>query len=223
MTLNISKVLLPSIVGVSVYIIVNKFFPEKVKGFEKDPLKSLRGGAKMNLVQEIVKKILKDKALKIALLSIFTTAGIQYFQSEIETLLIDDVFKHICIRDVDGTLKVVCDIIQEHDLNLHTKSIKSLIVCKELTQEQKISLLKIKFDFIINGECGGTKRFLVLCILGAILTFTISGVGGLALILEALYRLFQEGKIGKALYKQILKSLAKKWGAENVPIEHLLD
>ena len=223
LNINISKLLLPSMVGVSVYIIVNKLFPEKVESFERDPLKDLRGGDKMKLAQQIAKNILKDKALKIAILSVFATAGIQHFQSEIEGLLIDDVFKHICIRDVDGDLKVVCEIIQEHDLNSHAKSIKSLIVSNDLNQEQKISLLKIKLDFIINGECGGKKRFLVMAIIGAVLTFTISGVGGLALILEALYRLFQEGRIGKTLYKQILKSLGKKWGAENVPIEHLLD
>ena len=60
----------------------------------------------------------------------FSTSGldtiIQYFQSEIETLLIDDVFNHICIRDIDGELKIVCDIVQEHELNLHAKSIKSV-------------------------------------------------------------------------------------------------
>lgn len=223
MGLNIPKILLPSIVGVTVYIIVNRLFPEKVESYGKDPLKDLRGGSRANLVKEIVKKILKDKALKIAILSVFATAGIQHFQSEIETLLIDDVFSHICIRDVDGELKIVCDIVQEHELNLHANSIKSLIISNDLTQEQKISLLKIKLDFIINGECMGKTLFLVVVILGVVLTFTISGVGGLALILEALYRLFQEGKIGKALYKQILKALARRWGGKNVPIDHLLD
>ena len=227
--MKLTKILLPSIVGVTVYIIVNRLFPETVK---KDPLEGLRGGGKADLVKEIikknlikkiVKKILNDRALKIAILSIFATAGIQHFQSEIEALLIDDVFKHICMRDVDGELKIVCDIVQEHELNSHAKSIKSLIVSKNLTQEQKISLLKIKLDFIIHGECTGKTRFLVVAILGTVLAFTISGVGGLALILEALYRLFQEGKIGKALYKQILKALARKWGGENVPIEHLLN
>ena len=197
-----------------------------MKGFEKDPLKDLRGGSEINLgkqVETVVKTILKDRALKIALLSIFLAAGSQHFQSEIEALLIDDVFNHICIRDVDGELKVVCNIIQEHELNLHVKSFKSLIISNSLTQEEKISLLKIKLDFIINGECMGKTRFLVVAILGAVLAFTISGVGGLALILEALYRLFQEGKIGKALYKQILRALARRWGVKNVPIEHLLD
>ena len=42
MGLNIPKILLPSIVGVTVYIIVNRLFPEKVESYEKDPLKDLR-------------------------------------------------------------------------------------------------------------------------------------------------------------------------------------
>ena len=219
----ISRSLLPTIVGISVYIIINKFFPETVEFFQTDS-KYLRGGSqtKMFLAKRIAKKLLKDKALKLAILSVFATAGIQYFQSEIEALLVDDVFKHLCVREVDGELRVVCDIIQEHELNLHTKSMKSLIVSNNLGREEKISLLKIKLDFIINGECAGKRRFLVMAILAAVITFTVSGVGGLALILEALYRLFQEGKISRSLYKQILKVLAKRWGA-GVPIEHFLD
>ena len=223
MSSRILNFLWPSIIGVTVYIIVDRLFPEKKETFKKDPLKDLRGGEKENLVKQITERILNDRSLKIALFSVFSAAGYRHFQSEIEALLINDVFNQICVRNVDGQLKVVCDIIQEHELNLHTKSIRSLIVSKALTDEQKISLLKIKLDFIINGECGGKVRFLIVAILGAIFTLTVSGVGGVALILEALYQLFKEGRIGEALYKQVLKSLAKKWGAENVPIEHLLD
>lgn len=62
-----------------------------------------------------------------------------------------------------------------------------------------------------------------MVVVAAVLTFPISGLGGFALILEALYRLFQEGKIPKALYKQILKARARRWGLKVVPIEHLLD
>jgi hypothetical protein len=136
---------------------------------------------------------------------------------------VDDIFNTLCVKDVNGQLKIVCDIVQEHDLNLHAKSIKSLIVSTDLSSEQKISLLKIKLDFIINGECTGKKRFLVMAVVAAILTFAVSVVGGLALILEALYRLFQEEKISKALYKQRVKALARKWGVKGLPIEHLLD
>ena len=85
----ISRSLLPTIVGISVYIIINKFFPETVEVFQTDS-KYVRGGSqtKMFLAKRIAKKLLKDKALKLAILSVFATAGIQYFQSEIEALLI---------------------------------------------------------------------------------------------------------------------------------------
>jgi len=44
----------------------------------------------------------------------------------------------------------------------------------------------------------------------ALITVCVSGVGGLALFLEALYRLFQEGKISRALYEQVLKIVTKQ-------------
>lgn len=62
-----------------------------------------------------------------------------------------------------------------------------------------------------------------MAILGAVLAFTVSGISGLALILETLYRLFLEGRIGKALYKRVLKALSRKWGWQNVTIDQLLD
>jgi hypothetical protein len=203
-------------------MIINKFFPEEVDVSQKDPLKDLRGGSRVELGKRIAKILLKNRALKIALITVFATAGIQYFESEIEALLVDDVFKHLCAQNVDGELKLVCNIIQEHELDLHTKSMKSLIVSNNIGMEEKISLLKIKLNFIINGECAGKRKFLVAAILAAVITVTISGVGGLALILEALLQLFEEGKISKALYKQLVKILAKRWGAK-IPIEHFID
>ena len=103
----------------------------------------------------------------------------------------------------------MCDIVTDLDLHSESDIVKELIISKKLTNDQKISLLKIKLDSIINGGCSGMSRFLVLTIIGGMLCFTISGVGGLALILEALYRLFQEGKISKALYELIKKALLK--------------
>ena len=57
-----------------------------------------------------------------------------------------------------------------------------------------------------------------MIILSIILSFTFSGVGRLALLMEALYRLFQEGKISELLYKQILKALARKVAGQKVPL-----
>lgn len=139
MPLKFSKILLPSMIGISVYFIIHKLFPEKVESLGKDPIEGLRVGNRTKVAREIAKKFLKDKALKIAIISIFATAGIQHFQSEIETLLVDDIFNTLCVKDVDGELKIVCDIVQEHDLNSHAKLIKSLIVSNDISSEQKIS------------------------------------------------------------------------------------
>lgn len=221
---NISRLLLPSILGISAYLIVKKYFPEKIENFDKDPLLSLRAGAdETKILSKMLEQIMTNRAVKIGLLTLFGTAAVQYFQAEIEAILIDDVFNRICVRDTEGNLRIICNIIKEYELHLDTKSMRELIVSNNLSDEQKIFLLKIKLDFIVNGECGGKARFLVMIIIGATLTFTISGIGGLALILEALYRLFQEGKISKAIYNQIIKALAKRWGGDVVPVEHLLE
>jgi|GEM_PF-2988408 hypothetical protein len=81
-----------------VYTLINKLFPEKLSNEN-----SKTGDfAKYHLVRKIVQKILHDRALKIAIISIFTTAGIQYFHQEIESLLVDDVFNQVCVKKVDG-------------------------------------------------------------------------------------------------------------------------
>jgi hypothetical protein len=156
---KLSRIFLPTIVGISVYILVSKLFPEKVS--DRNSGKDLRGGdiIRNHLIKKIVKKIMRDRAIKIALISVFARAGFQYFNHEIEPLLIDDVFNQICVKEVDGQLKIVCDIIKKHLLNLHSKSIKELLVTSNLSKDDKINLLKIKLDFIINGQGAGKKGF----------------------------------------------------------------
>ena len=217
----IPKTLVPAVVAFVTYLVVDRVFPEKI---EQNLFADLRGGSKENkesIIKKVAKKVLNDRALKAAIITAFASVGIQHFQKEIEQLLIHEALQHIYFRNVDGNLKVVCDIIQDTDLNLHTQSIKKLIISNDLSQEHKISLLKIKLDYIINGKCSGKSRFMVMVILG--LVFTVSGVISLTLILEALYRLFKEGRLGKALYKDILRALARRWETQNVFVEDLLD
>jgi hypothetical protein len=220
-----SSIFLPTIVGISVYVVVSKLFPEKVPGINSE--KDLIGGdiIRSPLIKKIVRKVMYDRALKIALISVFATAGFhQYFNQEIEALLVDNTFKELCVKEVDGRLKIICDIIEEHDLNSHSRSVQKLIITQDLSKDEKINLLKIKLDFIINGDYPGKKRFLIVSIIAALITVSVSGVGGLALFLKALYRLFQEGKISRAVFEQILneailKSVVKRW--IKVPIEDL--
>lgn len=219
---NISNFLLPSVVGIGTYIIINKFFPEKIQSFDDDPLTDLRGGADTpKIFAKILKKITTDRALKVALVALFGTTAFQHFQAEIQALLIDDVFNHIKVRHTEGDLKILCNIVNEYDLHLHTKTMREVIVSNSLSDEHKVTLLKVKLDFIMGNESGGKARFLIMAISAAILTFTVSGVGGLALMLEALYRLFQEGKISRAVYNEVLKALQKNWGSA-IPIDHFL-
>ena len=219
---TITKFLLPSIVGVSVYLVIHKLFPEKAKSFDENPMTAVRGGdAEIKLFTKILRALMTDRAIKIALIASFSTAGVTFFHDEIIALLADDAFNSVCVNNTDGNLKILCEIIEEYELKSHTTQMKEIIISTHLSNEHKISLLKIKLDFIINGECAGKSRFLIMTLLGVILTFTISGVGGLALFLETLYRLFQEGKISKAVYAQILKVLSNRLFGKAVPVEHL--
>lgn len=58
-------------ITITICIIVNKLFPEKVESFEKDPLKDLRGGSKAYLAKLLYDKILKNRTLKIGLITLF--------------------------------------------------------------------------------------------------------------------------------------------------------
>ena len=76
----ISKFLLTSIVGVSVYLTIHKLFPEKIKSFDKDPILAVKsgidsmqqGGAneinEIKLFTRILRALMRDKALKLGLL-----------------------------------------------------------------------------------------------------------------------------------------------------------
>jgi hypothetical protein len=218
---RLSDLFLPTIVGITVYLLVSKLFPEKISDLSSEIEKDVKGGdiVRNPFIQNIIKKCMHDRALKAAVFSLFFTAGFKYFKDEVKTLLSDEIFKEICVKEVDGRLKIVCDIITEHELNLHSKSMKAVIVTNDLSHEEKIDLLKIKLDFILNGECGGKKRFIILSILALFMTFCVSGVSGLAIFLEALYRLFQEGKISRALYEDIIKTVTKR--AIKIPVDHL--
>lgn len=211
----------PLILGIIACIIVDKYFPEKISEItEINPQKDLRGGHifKKEFFKKVYNSILKNRKLKILIISSFATIAAQNFTEEIIALLTDEELNKLCIKEVDGQLEIVCNIIKNHNLNLHNQAIRELILTKGISNNDKVNLLKIKLDFIINGECMGKTRFMIGIILSLVVAVCFSGVGGLALFLEALFRLFQEGKISEALYKQILKAVLK--GKMNVPPEH---
>lgn len=213
MNLKLSKALLPTLVGMAVYRIVSKYFPETITTNKRNLPTSLRGGdSKLRLVKRLSKRILSDRALKIAILTAFTTAGIQHYQAEIEELLMYSVLRPFCnekTKDIKDNLSVVCDILQDHDLLSQPDSIKKLIIANDLTREQRISLLQIKLDYLINGKYPGKRRFLIRILLALLVLFALSSSAGLAIFLEALHRLWIEGKISNAVYNDIRERLGQ--------------
>jgi len=95
---------------------------------ELHKLKDLRGGSFENFLQALIKKIRTDRALKIAIFSLFVAMGTTYFNKEVETFLSDDLFKLLDARKVETDLKIVYNIIDQNDLTSYTQSIRSLIL-----------------------------------------------------------------------------------------------
>jgi hypothetical protein len=220
------KTLFPIVASILAYLIVRKFFPEDLSNQTNE----IRGGdltklTKFTKFKKLIEMLNKNKALKAWLITLFVTAGASFFEDEIQNLLSADVLSPIADKTkgkdqltVDGKLKVVCDIIKKNNLDLHIKTVPELLVSQNISYDDKIQLLKIKLDFIINGEYTGKKRFLLVVIISIILTFYISGVAGLAILLEALYQLFREGKISKAVYNEILRLIRERI-INDIPID----
>ena len=143
MSFSLVRILVPTAVGATVYITV-KIFDSKTpsqKGFVSK--------TKTTGIKKIVKKITQDRALKFALISILATVGVQYFYQQIGTILLQEALNKESGKT--GPLQVFVDLVEEHNIALHSKSIKSLISTPNHSRDEKVELLKIKLDFIINN------------------------------------------------------------------------
>jgi len=234
-----SKIFIPMGVGIATFVIFSTAFPESfVETNQSNPsnkpsrlfrrLKdktSIDSIEKLNkwlstkrIANKIFKQILRKKAFKVALVATFLTLGVQHFETEILQMLTQRELFYLCGKKQPEKLETICKIYRDLKLHQFSESVQESVVSSELRYDQRVEMIKIKLDCLINGPCTGKKRFLVVSLIGLILSLTISGVGGLTIILEALFRLFREGKISKALFKQIITALAANLG---VPVETL--
>ena len=101
------------------------------------------------------------------------------------------------------------------------KAYNELLINKYLTYSDKTNLLKIKLDYIINGQCYGKKRFIIQTLIAVLLGLVMTGMGpvSISLFLNALLMLFREGKISRALYLQLMKAILA--GKIPVPLDEL--
>lgn len=138
---KIIKVLTPTIAGVSTYFLIRKLFSEKAKVIDKKCKDLIRGGE-----YEVLKNLLDNRALKIALVASFTSAGLAYFSDEVIQFLISDAYRKLCFKDNVLLYDPICQMIHEYELDMHTSHINKLILDKELNFDAKVKLLSIKLD-----------------------------------------------------------------------------
>lgn len=203
MYLKITRILFPTIVGATVYFAVDKF------GSKKPFDITSQNGSKKNVIKRLFKRAYQNKALKLALISVVATVGVQYFYQQIAAILLNEVFKKQSAEA--GPLQIFVEIVEEHNIALHSRSIKQLINTQKHSKEEKVELLKIKLDFIINNELDAHTGFLIISIIILLITTCSAGPMGLAIFLEALYRLLQEGRISQALYNRIVEEATKNF------------
>ena len=141
-----SKIFVPSIIGVLTYIIANKLVRKNLP--PKNPSTDLRGGNGDTIeivTKTIFEKFTENGPLKLALISVFVTAMYYNFDDEIQKLLAADVFKLLSKKETKGNLKIVCDIVKEYNLDIHSPTMSELIVASHLSNPSKINILVSAF------------------------------------------------------------------------------
>lgn len=198
-------------VGVILYYVTKTVFPEKPM-VEPIPEKPLVDGTKPiprgGVLDHISKRILQDRAFKVAVIGATFAFGYDLFITEIIQLLSSpETFTEY----EKGTLpKEIADMIEEFELLDLPSKIRGIVVKDNLSRDHKIVLLKIKLDSIINGDYPN-KKLAVAAILASVLaTVLLAGPYGIMLFLAALYQLWKEGKISTAMYKKISQEAIKQ-------------
>lgn len=206
------------LIGILFYWITKKVFPEQkmVESILVDqpdvPVSDTippipRGG--INLT-EVAKRLIQDRAFKIAMIAATTYFGVDMFQEEIIALLSSKKLLKECSKAKPQVNEKVCEIIDQLDLVGLKDNVRELLVKENLTKDQKITLLKIKLDAIINSEYPNKKVALVALLTVVMVSLMVVGPYGIMIFLSAIYQLWKEGKISTAVYKKMQKEALKQ-------------
>jgi hypothetical protein len=212
MTINpaFSRVIKTWFVGIVTYHICKKFFPEKKLVepiFLESPITNSiepipRGG---NFLKRTFERLLEDRAFKFAMAAATTYFGYDMFKGEIIALLSSEDLIKESLKENGKVNPEICKIVEELDLVGLKQNVRELLIQENLTQDQKITLLKIKLDAVFNAEYP-SKKLALLAILTAIMaSIMVVGPYGIMIFLSAIYQLWKEGKISTAVYNQMKK------------------
>lgn len=89
-------------------------------------------------------------------------------------------------------------------------NVREMVITKNLSNDQKISLRKIKLDAVINSEYPQQKIALIAILTGILVSLMLVGPYGIMIFLSAIYQLWKEGRISTAMYQKMQKEALKE-------------
>ena len=201
-------------VGTVTYIFVNRFFPGKKPEIIEMDRDLVRGGEEIVRVPKWT-KLLGDPALKIGIISVFLTHFAFVYQNELVAILSSQAVLDVARKRKGVCAKLINDFAMENDLELYTNKVREVLVKENLTFKDKVQFLKLKLGYILKGNFTGKKRALALLLIGIVISCSLTGIGGLCMILDALRKLFEEGKISEAVYIELVEQAKRKFKVNN--------
>ena len=222
---ELRRVLTSLIAGLIAYYAVKNGLPdgklppiniEDLIHFDKsisDKVPSIPRGGTKKFIKNLIARIFEDPAFKRAIITALTAYGLNRFMAEILPLFSSDqTMKAI----EDGKIPIkINEIINDLDLEELDSSISKLVLNKDLSEDQKIKILTIKLNRLINGEYSNKTIVVVAILISILLSLIIFERSGLRIFLSAIYRLWKEGKISRETYERLAKEAIRK----AIPVE----
>jgi hypothetical protein len=169
-------------------------------------------------IRSIFREIAKNRAWKVGLIAMFGTVMADQLKDELLDLLLHATYSNLAnVADEIPEISYLVTMTNELNLPNLDEPIRNIILRTDLDNEVKVILLKTKIQAILNGGLPGGAKLLFMALIARIVSISFSGIGGLAIFLEALRKLLEEGKISEALYKKILRLVIQKHG-RGIPV-----
>jgi hypothetical protein len=198
------------VVGIGTTLLSKRLFPEKKKELELSDSDIIRGGDNVIKIP-LLTKLLTDRSLKIGLLAIFGTHMLIDYSDQLKQALMSQAMIEYAMRREGVCADRINRIATENELYKHSLVMRELLLDKNLTVLEKGQFLYYKIEAILRGKSPKRKRYILLALIGCSLT----GVGGLCIILEALRKLWEDGQISDALYRELVKHAKKQHSIPN--------
>jgi hypothetical protein len=183
------------------------FFPEKKEGASHNGDPAIRGKGGDEVVKlPLLKRITRNKSLKVGMVVIFIASMVGTYNKELVKVLSESDVIELAKSGNGRCARVISKFIEENKISQTPESIRNLAVADRLGFDEKAELLKIKIEYILKNNFPGKRKYIILLLFGVVITCAVTSAGGLALILDALRKLFEKGKISEALYEELKMS-----------------